>query len=472
MQVSSPLAVGTYAVQAQAVDAAGNMSGANGSLTLTIVSASAIPPTPAAPVLLPADDSGVVGDGITTVRRPRLTGSTVPGDSVDLLDGSGNVLGSATASADGSFTVRPDASLAIGPVALRFRVRDAAGNRGAAGPALNLRIAGVADDFGGEGESELGVFRPATGQWFVQPSGGGASSSTFGALNLGDIPVPGDYDGTGRTELAVFRPATAQWFILGPSGVRVTTFGAPNLDDIPVPGDYDGTGRTELAVFRPATAQWFILGPGGVRVTTFGAPNLDDVPVPGDYDGTGRTELAVFRPATAQWFILGPGGVRVTTFGAPNLDDVPVPGDYDGTGRTELAVFRPATAQWFILGPSGVRVTTFGAPNLYDLPLEAPVASLEKLGVIGGVKTKASLDIATPQAVQEPGTSTPSSIPQAPTSAASPREDRVGLSAVERLVAHIEQETRRRVPVAVPVRPAVRPRRHDRGGHEKPGALR
>ena len=29
----------------------------------------------------------------------------------------------------------------------------------------------------------------------------------------GDVPIAADFDGDGRTELTVFRPATGEWFI-------------------------------------------------------------------------------------------------------------------------------------------------------------------------------------------------------------------------------------------------------------------
>ena len=224
--------------------------------------------------------------------------------------------------------------------------------------------AATGNDYNGDGKAELAVFRPSTAQWIIA----GVGVYQFGAGNLYDIPVPGDYNGDGKAELAVFRPSTAQWII---AGVGVYQFGAGNLYDIPVPGDYNGDGKAELAVFRPSTAQWII---AGVGVYQFGAGNLYDIPVPGDYNGDGKAELAVFRPSTAQWII---AGVGVYQFGAGNLYDIPVPGDYNGDGKAELAVFRPSTAQWII---AGVGVYQFGAGNLYDIPLEAPIASLVRLG--------------------------------------------------------------------------------------------
>ena len=184
-----------------------------------------------------------------------------------------------------------------------------------------------AGDFNGDGLTDLAVFRPSTGTWYVR---------TFGTVQWGapgDIPVPGDYDGDGVTDVAVYRPSTGQWFV---QNQFTRSWG--QMGDVPVPRDYDNDGVTDVAVYRPSTGQWFVQN----RFTvSWGLPN--DVPVPGDYNGDRVADVAVFRPSTGQWFVR-----NQFTLSWGRMGDVPVPEDYNDDGVTDLAVYRPSTGQWFV----------------------------------------------------------------------------------------------------------------------------
>ena len=101
--LTSPLSDASYSLRAQVLDAAGNVSIPSAASTLTIL---ANPPaTPAAAALLAADDSNIKGDGITNVRQPHLVGNATAGTLVQVVNASNTVLGSATAAADGSYSV-------------------------------------------------------------------------------------------------------------------------------------------------------------------------------------------------------------------------------------------------------------------------------------------------------------------------------------------------------------------------------
>jgi hypothetical protein len=198
-------------------------------------------------------------------------------------------------------------------------------------------------DFNGDGSSDVSVWRPSNGRWYLN----GVGSQPWG--QSGDIPVNGDYSGDGTTDMAVWRSSNGRWYINGVAGAVWGTSG-----DIPVPGDYDGDGSTDIAVWRPSNGRWYIKGIGGFAWGLSG-----DIPVPDDYDGDGSTDIAVWRPSNGHWYILGVGGAVWGTSG-----DIPVPGDYDGNGTADIAVWRQSDGRWYIKGGSG---SVWGQLN--DIPV-------------------------------------------------------------------------------------------------------
>jgi hypothetical protein len=54
----------------------------------------------------------------------------------------------------------------------------------------------------------------------------------------GDVPVPGDYDGDGQTDLCVYRPQYGTWFVLWSSSdnTRYTAYGWGTATDVPLGG--------------------------------------------------------------------------------------------------------------------------------------------------------------------------------------------------------------------------------------------
>ena len=180
----------------------------------------------------------------------------------------------------------------------------------------------VVSDFDGDGTTDVGVFRPDVGGWYVN-----GQATTFLGLS-GDIPVPGDYNGAGHAEQAVYRPSVGGWYIAGQAPVF---FGLPG--DIPVPGDYNGDGTTDIAVYRPSVGAWYIMINGVAQSPVFsGLPG--DIPVPGDYNGDGTTDIAVFRPSVGGWYI---NGQRATPCSSDCPPMSPLPGDYNGDGKTDIA---------------------------------------------------------------------------------------------------------------------------------------
>ncbi|MBY6194586.1 type I secretion C-terminal target domain-containing protein [Marinobacter hydrocarbonoclasticus] len=136
----SALADGTQDLSVTFSDTAGNESSLSAPLTVTIDSTE--PDAPAsAPILDSGSDTGTVGDNITADATPTLTGNGgTPGDLVTLYDALGNVRGTATVAADGSWSVSPESALPEGTQDLSVTFSDVAGNESASSTPLTLTV--------------------------------------------------------------------------------------------------------------------------------------------------------------------------------------------------------------------------------------------------------------------------------------------------------------------------------------------
>ncbi|MFA5043189.1 MAG: VCBS repeat-containing protein [Kiritimatiellia bacterium] len=162
--------------------------------------------------------------------------------------------------------------------------------------------------------------------------------------------VSNDFDGDGKTDVAVYYPASGQWwvFLSGSMTVtNVTTQGGTNC--LPAPGDYDGDGKTDFMVFDSTTGNWYgKLSDGREGMATFG-PGM--WPVSADYDGDRATDLGVYDPLTGMWSVysLTRGWLGGGTWGylgdfrpwdnPPMYTVLPMPFDYNQDGVDDFGYY-------------------------------------------------------------------------------------------------------------------------------------
>jgi hypothetical protein len=233
--------------------------------------------------------------------------------------------------------------------------------------------------------TRIGVFRPDTGEWFLDDNGNGQWDgcgvdiciNSFG--QTGDLPVVGSWSGNGTSNIGIFSPSTGTWQ-LDTTGDRVlncavdtcfSSFGQPG--DLPVTRELNGLNVSIIGTFTPRTTVkinkrnrtirglWnfdlsgnYIFDDCSVDACDiYGDSN--ELPVVGDWSGSGSEEIGVFLPRYGKWYLDLNGNGKWDGKGVDKLlgrfgrsGDRPVVGDWDGTGNIRIGVFRPDTGEWFL----------------------------------------------------------------------------------------------------------------------------
>lgn len=113
----------------------------------------------------------------------------------------------------------------------------------------------------------------------VQDNAIGVDLKVF-TLNIISTPPLTDFDGDGKTDISVFRPSAGAWYIDQSSNGAFLAIGWGVFTDVPAPGDYDGDGKTDVAIYRPSDGGWYIRQSSNGQMLAIGWGGVaGDVPV-------------------------------------------------------------------------------------------------------------------------------------------------------------------------------------------------
>jgi hypothetical protein len=211
----------------------------------------------------------------------------------------------------------------------------------------------VSGDWTGDTHYKVGIYRPSTGQWWLDANNDGLFDTgdfayTFGGI-AGDIPVTGDWTNIGKSCIGIFRQGFSWLLDLNCNGTFDNTptdaffpFGGLT-NDVPITGVWVAGQPTRVGVVRA-------YAPGGV-VGPCTSTNASGCPFYWVYDSgnpNAGNAAANHQPASGAYAF---GGL----FG-----DVFVTGDWNANGIYEAGVYRQGFWMLDVSGSHANGQTFFG----------------------------------------------------------------------------------------------------------------
>ena len=154
----------------------------------------------------------------------------------------------------------------------------------------------LAEDWNGDGYSELGFFRPENLTWYLDRDFDGKADGEFqfAGMRSGDIPFAGDWDGDGAATPGYFRPSDASWHFSNSQtswqeDLPPLQLGSSSV--VPLVGDWNGDARDTIGFYQPGDGAVALWNSPTQQLLFSVAPQAS--PAVGDWSGRGVDTLAL-----------------------------------------------------------------------------------------------------------------------------------------------------------------------------------
>ena len=244
-------------------------------------------------------------------------------------------------------------------------------------------------DFDGDGLDDLGLYIPSAASgngrfWVALSDGGSFGTLTEWTLYDGhagwgnEIRYVGDYNGDGKSDVGIYVPGDGRFWVSTSNGAGFTTTqawlaDAGDLDDERHIGDFDGDGTSDIGLYVAESGAgngrfWVAESRGGffdpmAEWTTYDgqAGWGNETRHVGDYDGDGNSDLGIYVPGSGHFWVARSTGSGLSptadwTLGADpagtSIDERHI-ADFDGDGKADVGVWDYATARFWVALSSG-----------------------------------------------------------------------------------------------------------------------